>query len=277
MSVAETGLANLSDLVRRADHDRFATAMFADPAARGALLSLYGLNAELAQIRQQVRDPMAGMIRLQWWREVIEGGRVDEARRHPVAGPLQAAIGRCQLQLTLFERLLDARERDFDTVPFATTADWLAYGRDTSGALAELAAQALGDDAPGARAAGTAWALIGLLRSLPFHLAQGWLTLPQERMAAFGLHPDKVLAASAEQGAIAATVLALLDEVDSQLLQARHLGARRRAMAALLPAVMAKVYARQLRALAGNAFDQRSYRPRPMPLRLAWAALRGRI
>lgn len=277
MTVTAADLSTLTALVRRNDRDRFATAMFADVAVRADLLALYGFNAELGQIRQQVREPLAGMIRLQWWRDVVDGTRAAEAGGHPAGGPFLAVLERRQLPLTLVHRLLDGRERDFDAVPFATTADWLAYGGDTSGALAQLAAHILGAPAAGAHAAGTAWALTGLLRSLAFHLAQGWLTLPQDCLADVGLQADQVLAAKADQGRIAAAVLALLPRIEDLLAQAGHLGAPRRALPALLPAVLARAHLRRLRAVGGNAFDSRAFRPQPMPLRLLWAVLRGRV
>ena len=39
---------------------------------RGALLALYAFNAEIAAIRDRIREPLPGEIRLQWWRDVLE-------------------------------------------------------------------------------------------------------------------------------------------------------------------------------------------------------------
>ena len=55
---------------------------------RDALLTLYAFNHELARAREVVSEPPLALIRLQWWREVVEGAR----RRHEVAEPLPAAI-----------------------------------------------------------------------------------------------------------------------------------------------------------------------------------------
>src|ERR1700730_69402 len=78
----------IAALVRRHDPDRFLTALFAPPEKRDALLTLYAFNHELARAREAVSEPPLGLIRLQWWREVVEGAR----RRHEVAEPLTAAI-----------------------------------------------------------------------------------------------------------------------------------------------------------------------------------------
>jgi phytoene synthase len=78
----------IAALVRRHDPDRFLTALFAPPAHRDALLILYAFNHELARAREVASEPPLALIRLQWWREVVEG----EQRRHEVASPLSQAI-----------------------------------------------------------------------------------------------------------------------------------------------------------------------------------------
>jgi phytoene/squalene synthetase len=267
LTASITDLSALGESLRRHDHDRYATAMFADPARRGDLWTLYAFNLELSQIRTQVREPLAGMIRLQWWRDVVEGARREEAMRHPVGGPLLDLIERRQLQLTALCGMIDARQHDLDPAPFATTTDWQEYGRRTSGALAGLAAAVLGaEDCAAAESAGTAWALTGLLRSVPFHLAQGWSTLPADTVST-----------TDDKRALAVSILTLIDLVSQHLRQCRRLPAPRAALPALLPAVLAGAYLRRIRSLGGDVFDSRSYRPRPMPVRLAWAALRGRV
>lgn len=267
MTASITDLSALGESLRRHDHDRYATAMFADPARRGDLWVLYAFNLELSQIRTQVREPLAGMIRLQWWRDVVDGARREEAMRHPVGGPLLDLIERRQLRLTDLQGMIDARQHDLDPAPFTTTDDWQDYGRRTSGALARLAAAVLGaEDCVAAESAGTAWALTGLLRSVPFHQAQGWSTLPAD-----------VVSTTDDKRAVAASVLALTDLASQHLRQSRHQRVSRAVLPALLPAVLAGAYLRRIRSLGGDVFDARSYRPRLMPVRLAWAALRGRV
>lgn len=79
---------DLTALVRRHDPDRFLTCLFAPARRRDALLVLYAFNHELARARAVASDPMLALIRLQWWREVVEG----DAKRHEVATPLTEAI-----------------------------------------------------------------------------------------------------------------------------------------------------------------------------------------
>ncbi len=60
-------------LVREADRDRYLATLFAPADRRGALFSLYAFDIEISRIRDVAHEPMPGEIRLQWWREVLEG------------------------------------------------------------------------------------------------------------------------------------------------------------------------------------------------------------
>ena len=63
-------------------------ALFAPADRRETLFLLYAFNHELARAREVASQPTLALIRLQWWREVIEGAR----RRHEVAAPLGEAL-----------------------------------------------------------------------------------------------------------------------------------------------------------------------------------------
>jgi phytoene/squalene synthetase len=256
----DSSLSPVAGLVRKFDRDRFATALFAPGPARERLFALYALNIELANIRTQVREPQAGLIRLQWWREVLDGGRDAEARPHPVAW----AARQLGLEAQAFEPLLTAREFDLEPAPFADLAAIEDYAHSTAGCLSGLACRLL--DADGHQAAlrvGTAFALVGLARALPFHHGTGWSALPG------GAKPDKA-ATLAALAPITRRAAELLDE-------AQGMGYPRAALPVLLAGTQARLYLRVLAAAGGDPFDSRIARLRPMPLRLLWHAWRGRF
>lgn len=171
-------LSPMAALVRLHDRDRFQTALFAPPDAREALFSLYAFNYEVARVRETVQEPMLGQIRLQWWREAIDvaftGGAV---RAHPVVEAVTATIRGHSLDRTLFDRIIDARERDLDDAPHADLAALEAYTEGTVVPLVWLALGILRVDGDAAREAarhvGVAYGLAGILRALPFHARQG--------------------------------------------------------------------------------------------------------
>jgi hypothetical protein len=129
----------IAKLVRRHDPDRFLTALFAPPDKRDALLTLYAFNHELARAREVVSQPPLALIRLQWWREVVEGAQ----RRHEVAEPLLAAIDRGELDRDDLAALIDAREIEAEPC-IETLSAWRGYLLASAGGLAVAAARLLG-------------------------------------------------------------------------------------------------------------------------------------
>jgi 15-cis-phytoene synthase len=225
----------LVEFVRRHDPDRFLTALFAPTEKRGALLALYAFNHELARAREVVSEPPLALIRLQWWREVVEGA----PRRHEVAEPLSAAIAAGALDRSDLLALIDAREVEAD--PSIPTLDaWRDYLLGMAGGLSVAAARLLGAAEPErARPFGAAYGGAGVLRSAAILARQGRCLLPEDVLARHGLSPEHVTAtpesalASGVLSTLAAEVRALLpDRVPAVL--------RRGALAAVLPAVLAR-------------------------------------
>ncbi|WP_374632009.1 phytoene/squalene synthase family protein [Ferrovibrio sp.] len=268
---------------RRHDPDRWLTALFAPDARRPALLALYAFNLEIARTAEQVSEPMLGAIRLQWWRETVEGIRAGKARRHPVAEALQAA-GAAQWSEADFNSLIDARERDLDPEPMADMAALLRYAEASSAPLLRLAAAAIGAplDQETSRYAGQAYALIGLLRAVPFHAAQERVLIPATLLREQGLEPEALYRQELGPQAFAAFRQVGL-EAQRLLTMVRRRPVARAQLPVLLPLTLA---ARHLRRLQAAGYD-----PRLLPssdgeaagadvgryFALLWAALRCRI
>ena len=78
--------------VKANDYDRFLVTLFAPATSREDLFALYAFNHEVAKIREAVSEPMLGEIRLQWWRESIDGIYQGNPRNHEVVFPLYSAV-----------------------------------------------------------------------------------------------------------------------------------------------------------------------------------------
>jgi phytoene synthase len=205
----QQAFAHCQQLVRAADKDRFLATLFAPAAHRPALFALYAFNLEVARLRDAVQQPLAGEIRLQWWRDVLAGERQEEARANPVAAALLDVLARYPLPADALDQIAAARIFDLYDEPMATLDALEHYARQTSALLMHLAARILGGDvAPEAlrfaAPAGIAVALTGLLRGFPRHAARGQLFLPLELLARHGVDPDDVLAGQASDGLRAA-------------------------------------------------------------------------
>ena len=247
-------------IVRRADPDRFLTALFAPPGRRDGLFTLYAFNHETARAREAAREPMMALIRLQWWREVVEGTR----KLHEVATPLSALIEAKALDPADLLSVLDARE----VTELQTVAEWREWLLAGPGALAHAAGLLLGGDEARLRDLGAGYGAAGMLRSVVPHARAGLCLLPADLLAEHGLSVEAVLADPFTPALH--PVLARLAGEARSLLGARHrLGAL---AAAALPAVLAR---RDLRQPPAQLLQPR---PRGLPDRLAvmMAATMGR-
>lgn len=267
-------LSPIGAFARAHDPDRFLCTLFAPAEKREAVFALIALNHELARAREAASNPLAALIRLQWWRDVVEEARSGRpARRHEVAEPLHAALRAGLLDPDALIALIDAREAETEEGGLATEQDFVAWLRGTAGGWSAVAGRALGADAAAAerlRALGAAYGLAGVLRSVTAHAAQGRCLLPADRLARAGLSVEAVLAAPD-----AAPVAVLLREMAAEGLTA--LAAAQRdipagAIAAALPAVLAR---RDLARIArGRRVGERGIGDR---LAVSCAGLRGRV
>ncbi|MBX3580993.1 MAG: phytoene/squalene synthase family protein [Rhizobiaceae bacterium] len=198
--MTETGAtAPLLDVVRTVDRDRYVAALYAPEEKRGDLLALYAFNAEIAGIRDRVSQALPGEMRIQWWRDVIEGRSMDAATGHPVASALLTAIERNALPIHAFQNYLDARIFDLYDDPMPSRGDLEGYCGETAAAIIQLSALILDSrEAAGvsglAGHAGCAMAICGLLRLLPLHRSRGQCYVPSDILAAVGSNPEEFVA-----------------------------------------------------------------------------------
>jgi 15-cis-phytoene synthase len=232
----QDAFAYCAELVRTADRDRFLSSLFAPAQHRAALHALYAFNVEAARVREVAREPLPGEIRLQWWSEVVNGQRAEEATANPVASALLTVIERHRPAVPMLTALLDARRFDLYDDAMARLADLEAYARKTSSTLLALAAHILagvdGDvTEPVANPAGIAYAIAGLLRAFPLHAARRQLYVPLELLERHGVEPQDIFAGKSSKNLRAVFV-------DLQDVARRHLLAAHQQMATLPDAAL---------------------------------------
>jgi len=241
----QQAFAHCEALVRAADRDRFLATLFAPRERRGALFALYAFNVEIARVREVVRDPVAGEIRLQWWSDVLAGDGRGEIEAHPVASALRASVARYGLPPERLQTTISARRFDLYDEPMATLADLEAYADGASSSLIALAAQILnGDGASDIDAlshhAGLAHAIAGLLKAFPFHAARGQLFVPLELLERHGADREDVRIGRATPQ-LRSALADLRDSARRHLRQAQDMArtVSPDAMPALLPVALA--------------------------------------
>lgn len=195
------------------DRDRFLATLFATADRRPLLYALYAFDLEIAGLAARLREPLAGELRLQWWREVIEGSRAEEAAGHPVARGLLAAMAQAPLSRDTLLGLLDARSFDLYGEPIASVAEFDAHAMAATGNVLKLAAGILGaEDSPVLNAAvapaSAAIACADAVVRFAAEASRGHVSVPLEILARHG-----ATAADATGGRATPAIIAALAEV----------------------------------------------------------------
>jgi phytoene synthase len=253
-------------LVREVDRDRYLAALFAPADRRGALFSLYAFDIEISRIRDLAREPMPGEIRLQWWREVLEGERAGEAMANPVAASLLATLARHRLTTAKLIDLVETYRFDIYDEPMPTLAALQSYASKTAGAIFDCATRILGEASEeNAIEAGQAQTIANVIALLPRHAARRQLFLPLDMLRQYGAEPDDVFAMRASSAL--RTVLA-----EFRLRTRRHL-TRLAEMSADIPEKIWPVFL-SLAPLRPwlNAMEHTRYQPFQPPELPAWRA-----
>jgi phytoene synthase len=237
--------------VREHDPDRYLATLFAPAEAREPLFVLYAFDHEIGRVRRVVSEPMAGLVRLQWWRDALEGVAVGRPLDQPVVESLHAHWARFAPLRPRLEAAIDAREEELTAGPpadLAALADRLcaSWGEITLGALDLLGAAAEPARAAG-RHLGLALGLVRLVQALPRDLRQNRMPLPGAMLAQYGIAGESLPGEGAAT-ALRPVVADLAAQAHEHLRAARRhrRAVPKQALPALLPAALLEGYLRRL-------------------------------
>ncbi|MDO9415360.1 phytoene/squalene synthase family protein [Pararhizobium sp.] len=236
--------------LRDSDRDRYLACLLAPEDKRGAIAALYAFNAEIARIRDLVREPLPGEIRMQWWRDVLDGAGEGDSAANPLAVALLDCVRTYALPVNVLQNLIDARVFDLYDDPMESLSALEGYAGETASAIIQLASLILDPanaaaSATAAGHAGVAQAIAGILLLLPIHRRRGQVYVPAELLAATGLDRDGFLKGD-DRAAVDAVISALAGLGRDHLAKARaanNISAKN--FAAFVPV-----------ALAGPVFDR---------------------
>jgi len=215
--------------LRQTDFDRYLACLLMPEAKRGAIAALYAFNAELARIRDVIHQPLPGEIRLQWWRDLLEGGGQGDAHANPLAVGLLRAIEDYGLPRAPLVAMTEARVFDLYDDPMDSTTMFEGYAGETASALIQLVALVLdAEKAPAAAEAsghaGIAQLVAGCLMLLPLHRQRHQVFFPGDILAATGLDALAFLKGD-DTGRIAAALSAFIGFGCDHLAKARKAAA----------------------------------------------------
>jgi phytoene synthase len=107
-----------------------------DAALRAELEALAVLDHDWRRVRRAAANPLMGEIRLAWWRETLEAGRMDQ---HPALAALSAARTEGRLGVVSLVRAIDAHARALDPETLGDESDLEAFFDDALGGVLEAA------------------------------------------------------------------------------------------------------------------------------------------
>ncbi|MBY4640361.1 squalene/phytoene synthase family protein [Gluconacetobacter entanii] len=272
------GLSECGAVARRFDPDRFLCALFMPAPVREAAMTLIAFNHECVRALStpaswSVAGPIAGMIRLQWWRDVIDGG---DPQRHPVAIALVDLLARGAVRADTVRGIVDARECELDGLP-----DWPAWRENMcagAGGVQRAMAQAMGchDDAvcDAVAGLGAVYGAGALARHLGAVLRSGRCPLPDEALETVGLSRDGMRDGHAATSGQVAALHGML-RTEGEAFHARAMALALRLPRAILPAALPAVLGRRdLKAGGGQDGAARGVGDR---LAVMAAMARGRV
>lgn len=175
--------ASVRAAARSYAYDAYLAATLAPSADREDLITLAAYFGEIARVALEVSEPALGEIRLQWWREAMEG---QVPSGHPVADRMVVMSRRRGLPETLLLTPIEAASALLYAEPFAGEGAFEGMLGGLDGVHMRLRGTILGADAVQGGdlldEAGRALGLVRFLAKLPCFLAKGRMPLPAARL-----------------------------------------------------------------------------------------------
>ncbi|MFS8121043.1 phytoene/squalene synthase family protein [Rhizobium sp. BR 250] len=245
--------------LRDTDRDRYLACLLSPADKRNSLAALYAFNAEIARIRDSVREALPGEVRMQWWRDLLDGNPHGDSQSHPVAAALLNTIEQYRLPRPVLGNMIEARIFDLYDDLFEDRNALEGYAGETASALIQLASLVLSaeDAAASAEAAGhagVAQAMAGMLLLMPLHRRRGQVYIPADMLSAAGLDRETFLEGEDRQRiGIAIEIFAThaLDHIE----KARRAKIAKTVFAAYLPVALSGPVIAAVRKAGAGVFD----------------------
>lgn len=185
-------------LLKQSAPDFYLADLLLNPRYSVEIVVLHAFHVEITNITLSGADHMAAQVRLQWWLEVVQGQRDEEAQGHPVARALLAVIGHHNLPVASFVAKLEAHIFDLYQDPMGDRGVFEAYCGETRSCLFQWAALVSGAEpsrglADASGHAGVASGAVQVLENMARSQAMGQVFVPSDLLAAAGLSPAEFL------------------------------------------------------------------------------------
>lgn len=142
MTVTVPDVTPSDDLVRRLEPALWLASRLAPGSSeRDALVNLYAVHIELGRIATSVTTPLAGEIRLAWWRDEVEAMAAGvRPPGHPALRGLLLVGGQVAASLQV---MIEGRHAELEAQPFSDQAEVEHYFDNVDGGLLQAACAVL--------------------------------------------------------------------------------------------------------------------------------------
>ncbi|KAF4798047.1 NADH dehydrogenase (ubiquinone) complex I, assembly factor 6 [Turdus rufiventris] len=155
------------------------------------------------KIKDSVTQKTTGLMRMQFWRDAVEGIYGDNPPHQPVAAELWKAVKRHNLTKMWFMKIIDEREKNLDDRAYRNIQELETYAENTQSALLYLTLETLGvRDIHADHAAshiGKAQGIVTCLRATPYHCTRRKVFLPMDICMLHGVSQEDFIRGKQEK------------------------------------------------------------------------------
>ncbi len=176
-------------------------------------MTLYAFDFEIMAIADRVNEPLAGEIRVQWWRDAFSAQGDDQQSGNPVADAMLGLIKRGRIQPEKVQAYLDAQRYLFQDDGVEDEAALERHFEATHGAVFcmawgffEGAEVDPGDNIIAAMSAATGY--VKLLSEFGKNASRGRIQVASDMLENHNLEPSIIL-----RGEVSENIILMLDEV----------------------------------------------------------------
>ncbi|XP_061227020.1 NADH dehydrogenase (ubiquinone) complex I, assembly factor 6 isoform X2 [Neopsephotus bourkii] len=192
-----------AELVRKRDYEGFLCSLLLPAESRTSAFALRAFNVELAQIKDSISQKTTGLMRMQFWRDTVEGIYCDNPPHQPIATELWRAVKRHNLTKMWFMKIIDEREKNLDDKAYRNIQELEKYAENTQSALLYLTLEMLGvRDVHADHAAshiGKAQGIVTCLRATPYHCTRQKVFLPMDICMLHGVSQEDFIRGKQEK------------------------------------------------------------------------------
>ncbi|MFV9875341.1 MAG: squalene/phytoene synthase family protein [Rickettsiales endosymbiont of Dermacentor nuttalli] len=247
--------------VKNFDNDRYLCSLFTTSyQVREQLFVIYTFNIELNLIKYRVNEEILGMVRLEWWREIIEDIYLNRVRRHPIIEPLSNLIRDLALDKQIFMNMIDAKEYSLGIKNMFTMEDFYHYVGLGNESILKIALDILGNTSNKikdiVKDLAIVWSIIDTIKSIKPYMLVKNILMPEEIMQKHGIEQYMILEPKYKDN-IRALICTLVENACMHLKEiycVRHL-VPRNLYAVFLLVTLSKLFIKRIKNMKYNIFD----------------------